>query len=136
MQDPADQPASIQEDVIKTRQIISLLDDWGVSDKDQIALLGLPENTRSRMIRRYRKDTPLPADKQVIEHIEHLQGIAEALRTSFPRNAAAGAMWMKRPNHRFDDRAPIQAMLEDGINGVMAVRVHLDCSYDWHLDNK
>jgi len=94
MQDSDEQQAGIQEDIIKTRQIISLLDDWGVSDSDQVALLGLPEDTRSRMIRRYRKDTPLPMGQRVIEHIEHLQGIAEALRTSFPRNGAAGAMWM------------------------------------------
>jgi hypothetical protein len=25
-------------------------------------------------------------------------------------------------------------MLEDGLAGVIAVRVHLDCSYDWQID--
>ena len=48
-------------------------------------------------------------------------------------NESAGAMWMRRANNRFQDRAPVRAMIEDGINGIMAVRVHLDCSWDWHV---
>jgi hypothetical protein len=24
-------------------------------------------------------------------------------------------------------------MLEDGLGGIIAVRTHLDCAYDWHI---
>lgn len=117
-----------------TRAIIEMLDEWGVRDSDQVKLLGLPAGTRSRVIRSFRKDTPLPENTAVSEHVEHLLGIADALQTSNPCNSAAGAMWMNRPNYRFDDRTPLNAMLEDGLTGMMAVRVHLDCAYDWHND--
>ena len=117
-----------------TRSIIDMLDDWGLQDSEQIALLGLPEDTRSRQIRKFRNDTPLPEEEVVMERVEHLAGIADALRTSYPTNAMGGSMWMNRRNSRFQDRTPLQAMLEDGIRGIVAVRIHLDCAYDWHAN--
>jgi len=125
---------SHDERVEATRLIIALLDNWGVSDSDQINLLGLPAGTRSRSIRGYRRDTPLPESPDVYERVEHLAGIAEALRTSHPMNPAAGAVWMRQTNHRFGNRAPIEAMLEDGLAGIRAVRIHLDCAYDWDVN--
>jgi hypothetical protein len=94
-----------------TRRVINLLDDWGLDDSDQIRLLGLPEDTRSRQIRKYRNDTPFPDDEKLMERVEHLVGIADALRTSYPTNAAGGTMWMNRRNSRFNDRTPLAAML-------------------------
>lgn len=117
-----------------SQAIIGLLDQWGVPDAEQIRLLGLPEQTRSRVIRKFRKDTPIPLDANVREHIDHIMGIADALYTSFPLNEMGGAMWMNRANTRFQNRKPINAMLEDGLEGLLAVRRHLDCAYDWHTN--
>ncbi len=114
-----------------TRAIISLLDQWGVPAKDQLAILALPPGTRPGIIRQYRQNTPLPDDAQVAERIEHLIGIAEALRTSYPLNAAMNAVWMNSVNRRFDGRTPLAVMVEDGLSGVIAVRAHLDCTFDW-----
>jgi Antitoxin Xre/MbcA/ParS C-terminal toxin-binding domain len=44
--------------------------------------------------------------------------------------------WLKRRNRRFGNRRPLEIMLEDGINGVLAIRTHLDCAYDWHRDDQ
>jgi len=120
-----------------TRNIIAMLDEWKVKDAEQVALLGLPEDTRSRQIRSYRQGSSVfPEDNpRVNEYIDHLLGIDDALRTSNPCNSAAGGMWMNRVNNRFKDRTPVNAMLEDGINGIVAVRIHLDCAYDWHISN-
>jgi hypothetical protein len=119
-----------------SRLIIALLDSWGVEPQDQIALLGLPEETTPQQYEHYRWDTPLPQDEAVMERVEHLIGIADALRTSYPHNANMGAIWMNRPNPRFDGRTPLAAMLEDGLEGIVAVRVHLDCAYDWDISSK
>lgn len=116
-----------------TRLVIALLDDWGVAAADQLRLLALPEGTRAGMVRQYRNGAPFPESAGVMERIEHLVGIADALRTSFPRNAGMGALWMNRPHRWFDGRTPLTAMLEDGLDGVIAVRTHLDCAYDWNL---
>jgi len=120
-----------------TRNIIAILDEWKVQDGDQLVLLGLPDDTRSRQIRSYRQGSSvLPEnDLRVNEYIDHLLGIDDALRTSNPCNSAAGGMWMNRVNNRFKDRTPLNAMLEDGIIGIVAVRIHLDCAYDWHISS-
>ena len=119
--------------IVLTSAMVNLLDSWGVSAAYQIALFALPEGTRSGAIRQYRHSTPFPDDVRVMERIEHFIGIADALRTSYPRNAQMGAIWMNRVNHRFDNRTPLAAMLADGLAGVIAVRALLDCAYDWDL---
>jgi hypothetical protein len=125
---------SPEQKIDLTRSLIEMMDDWGLQDREQVALLGLPDDTRTRQIRKYRNDTPLPEDEFVMERVEHLMGIADALRTSYPTNAMGGSMWLNRRNTRFQDRTPLQAMLEDGMRGIVAVRIHLDCAYDWQAN--
>ena len=99
-------------------------------------LLDLPKGTPSRALRKYREQTPFPDDQAVMQRLEQIVGIAEALRTSYPHNPAMGTLWLQKRNNRFQDRAPLSIMVEGGMEGLLAVRMHLDCSYDWHLDNQ
>jgi hypothetical protein len=122
-----------EDRVTLTRAIVSLLDSWGVKAADQVSLLALPEGTRPGAMRQFRQSTPFPESAPVMERIEHLVGIADALRTSYPHNAHMGSIWMNQANHRFDNRTPLAAMIEDGLSGIIAVRTHLDCAYDWHI---
>jgi hypothetical protein len=126
---------NLEDRVAFTRAIVHLLDSWGVNAADQVVLLALPAGTRPGAIRQFRQSTPFPEDAGVMERIEHLVGIADALRTSYPHNAYMGSIWMNKVNHRFDNRTPLTAMLEDGLSGVIAVRTHLDCAYDWHISD-
>lgn len=127
-------PAMSHEQRVElTRGVVAILEHWGIAAAQQVALLGLPEDTKPRAMRRYREDTPLPDDERVMERVEHFIGIADALRTTYPRNASMDAVWLHRENDRFDNRAPLAVMLEDGLDGIVAVRIHLDCAYDWHI---
>jgi hypothetical protein len=112
------------------RMVVNLLDDWGVEAADQVNLLALPEGTRTRMLRRYQQDSPLPDDPAIMKRVEHLMGIADALRTTFPRNASIGLLWLKQPCKRLR-RRPMDIMVEDGLSGLITVRTHLDCSFAW-----
>lgn len=123
----------LEERLELTKLTIALLDSWGVEPAQQISLLALPPETKPREVRRYREHTPFPEDPAIDERVEHLVGIAEALRTSYPHNAYMGNIWLNRPNHRFDNRSPLTCMIEDGIGGLLAVRTHLDCAYDWDI---
>lgn len=128
------QDLTLEQKIEFTRRVINLLDEWGLDNGQQIQLLGLPESTRSRQISKFRNDTPFPDDEILMERVEHLVGIADALRTSYPTNAYGGVMWMQRRNSRFNNRAPLAAMLEDGLPTIVAIRIHLDCAYDWHAN--
>jgi len=112
------------------RMVVNLLDDWGIKASDQVNILALPEGTPTRMLRRYQDNTPLPDDPEVLKRVEHLMGIADALRTTFPRNASIGLLWIKQPCKRLR-RRPIELIVEDGLSGLIKVRTHLDCSFAW-----
>ena len=111
--------------------IIQLLDDWEVSSNDQIILLSLPEKTPVRSIRKFRQCTPFPDTEILNERLEHIIGIAEALRTTYPRNANMGPQWMNKPIQRFGGKTAIRLILEDGLKGLITVRAHLDCTFAW-----
>lgn len=111
--------------------IIQLLDTWEVNSNDQLSLLSLPEKTPVRAIRKYRQCTPFPEDESINERLEHIVGIAEALRTTYPRNGNMGAQWMNKPHQRFNGKSAIRMMLDDGLKGFITVRAHLDCAFAW-----
>lgn len=115
------------------RAIVGILDSWGVDAADQVALLDLPDDTPSRAIRSFRKEKPLPDDPRVMRRVEHLIGIADALRTTFPQNPKMGLLWMQKRHRKFRRRTPLRTMLEDGNTGVIQVRQYLDCSFAWRM---
>jgi len=116
--------------------IIQLLDTWEVSSSDQIILLSLPEKTPTRAIRKYRQCTPFPENDVLNEKLDHIVGIAEALRTTYPRNANMGPQWMNKPHKRFGGRSALRVMLDDGIKGFITVRAQLDCAFAWENYDK
>lgn len=122
---------SYEDRVTLARGIMRLLERWGAGPEDQLTILGLPEETRTRHLRRFRDDTPFPDAPEVWERVEHLVEIADALRTTYPRDPAQGAPWMNKPHRRFSQRTPLATMIEDGLRGITAVRAELDCTYAW-----
>ena len=116
--------------------LIAILDGWGVSNADKVILLALPAGTKPRAIQRYQQGTPLPDDKNVQERAEHLLGIARALGLAYPRNARGGELWLNRPCKHFNGRMPMAIMTEEGLTGITTVRMRIDCSYDWFIDEQ
>ncbi|MGD8526261.1 MAG: DUF2384 domain-containing protein [Thioalkalispiraceae bacterium] len=127
----SEQTLNNEDRVNLTRAIMNILDSWGMQSAEQVAILDLPAKTPNRMLRRYRDDTPFPDTKQVMARLEHIIGIADALRTTYPHNPSMGSIWMKRRNSRFQQRSPLQLIKEEGLDGIIKVRTHLDCSFDW-----
>ena len=124
---------NIEQQLLRTQKVMSALDDWGLSGEQILAVLDFPATERSRHLAKYRKDTPFPDDEKVVCRVTFLLGIIDALRTTYPRNIQMGALWMARPHVRLKNRCPLEAMLEDGDVGVVAVLSELDCAYAWEL---
>jgi hypothetical protein len=116
-----------------TLKVMEALDEWGLNGEQILVVLDFPKTERSRHLAKYRKDTPFPDDENVASRVTFLLGIIDALRTTFPRNLQMGARWMAAPHIRLKNRCPLQAMLEDGETGVVAVLSELDCAYAWEL---
>lgn len=112
-----------------TRYIMGLLESWELNAEQQVDVLALPEGTRTRALRSFRDDTPLPNTDDVNKRIEHLLAIDEALHTTYPHSQKMGALWMRRGHRRFKQRTPADTIIEDGLQGLVSVRMHLDCSW-------
>ena len=124
---------TIEQQLMRTKKVMDALDEWGLSGEQILAVLDFPAAERSRHLAKYRKGTPFPEDEKVVCRVKFLLGIIDALRTSYPRNLQMGARWMAAPHVRLNNRCPLQAMLEDGEIGVIAVLSELDCAYAWEL---
>ena len=122
------------EQVALTVRIMEILDSWGMSSAEIISLIALPDKTPTRALRRYRENTAFPISPELEERISHIIGITEALRTSYPHNPHMGKMWMRQRSKKLNNQIPVQIVIEKGLEGVIEVRKHLDCSYDWHSD--
>jgi len=115
-----------------TRGILNMLDDWEISAKDQLTLLGLSD-VPAREVKRLRESRPLPDDPEIMQRIEHLICIADALRTTYPFSKRMGKMWMHKPNREFRQRTPVAIVVAEGMVGIISVRSYLDCSFRWDL---
>ena len=124
---------SPEQNLLRTEKIMTAVDEWGLTGEQILVLLDFPETERSRHLQKYRKDTAFPDDDKINCRVTFLLGIIDALRTTYPRNLQMGARWMAVPHVRLKNRPPLQAMLEDGETGVIAVLSELDCAYAWEL---
>jgi hypothetical protein len=123
-----------EDSVSLTRSIMSILDSWGLHGESLMAVLDLPDGTPKRALRKYRDNTPFPDSENVYNRLEHIIGIADALRTTYPHNPPMGILWLQQRNKQFQNRIPLQIIIDDGIAGLMEVRAHLDCAYDWQIN--
>ena len=114
------------------RRTMAILDGWRLNSDEIVTILALSAKTRGRQLDRFRGGAALPDETPLLTRAEHIAGIADALRTSFPRNASIAACWLTTPHRRFRGRAPLALMLEDGVNGLCRVRAELDCSFSWN----
>ena len=120
------------EQIALTVRIMETLDSWGMSSAEIISLIALPEKTPTRALRRYRENTAFPLSPELEERINHIIGITDALRTSYPHNPHMGKMWMRQRSKKLNNQIPLQIITENGLHGIVEIRKHLDCSYDWH----
>ena len=84
------------EQVELTVRIMAILDGWGMSSAEIISLVALPDKTPTRALRRYRENTAFPVTPELEERLEHIVGITDALRTSYPHNPQMGKIWIKQ----------------------------------------
>ena len=126
---------SRERQILMTQKVMSSLDEWGLSAAEQVCVLDLPEGTRTRKLRSFHDDTPFPETVDVEFRVVRILGIIDALRTTYPKSEMMGPRWMKKPHKRFQNKSPLQKMLDDGNEGVTAVLAELDCTYAWDLSS-
>ena len=115
--------------------IMTTLDNWKLSGEEILNVLALPDKIKVRHLGQFRKEHALPDTPEVNERIRHIIGISKALRTSYPMNPQMATFWLNQKTKRFKNQTPIQVITTSGLQGLVDIRKHLDCTYDWFSDN-
>ncbi len=123
---------SEQDRMQMARRVINALEDWRLEPQTQIQLMGLPDSTRPRHLKRFQDGMQaLPDDAEILERARHLIGINDSLVRIHPMNHRAGYLWLQNRSKYFPDNPPLQVMLEEGLSGLHRVWANLDCTIDW-----
>lgn len=110
--------------------IIEMLQQWRMSEDEQLALLGMPAETRPRELTRLGRGAPFPEVSEQEQRARHLLGIDEALQVIFPHNRRMASFWVRHGNKKFPE-SPLTVMLSEGLAGMDRIWRHLDCTRNW-----
>ena len=107
------------------RMITRLFENWQVDTSAQAELLGLSGGSRTA-VSRYRRGTPLPENRDLIDRVGNLFGIHKSLRLLYPANPELVYHWPTLRNATLDNHTPLEIMVEQGLPGIVAIRGYLD----------
>lgn len=130
-----DKQYSPEEMLAITQGVMAYLDSWKLSAEQILAILGLTDTVKKRQLQGYRMgDRAFPVSDDLMVRIDHIIGIADALRTTFPFSDKMRLMWLRKPHRRFSKNTPLSVIMADeGTNGLMRVRVEVDCAYGYKI---
>ena len=125
---------SAQQQKEYTRAVMRFLDTWQLSSEQIIKLLSLPESMRVRHLAQFRSGlTAFPEGKEVWHSVDHIIGICDALRTTYPFSDEMRVSWIRKPHRRFKQQTPLSVMLNEGVSGLLKVRIDIDCAFGWKV---
>ena len=118
-----------------TQGVMAYIDGWKLSSEQALALLGLTEKSKTRHLNSFRMgDKAFPETDDLLIRIDHIIGIADALRTTFPFSDKMRLLWLRKPHRRFQKNTPLAVIMEDKTpNGLMKVRMEVDCNYGYSI---
>lgn len=119
-----------------SQAVVNHMDEWQISPEQMLALLGVADRIKSRQLNALRMGSKsLPADSDVLQRIDHIVGIADALRTTFPFSSQMRHLWLQKPHRRFQKHTPLAVMLSEGLAGLQKVRIEVDCAYGYAIND-
>ena len=117
---------SQQQRVEMTHSVLMVMHRWDLDREVQLALIGLPEGTRPRVLKRFQDGEPLPPDDRILERVGLLLQIEQALVSLFPHNPVMANLWVTTPSPSFDGHSPVDMMLADGVPAMKGLLDQLD----------
>ena len=118
---PAD-PKKVSAPALRT--LFRIAGTWGLSNKDQMKLLGSPPKST---FYRWRQDERVVLSPDTLERISYIFGIYSALQVLLPSPEAADA-WIRKPNTAplFGGQSALDRMLSGNVADLYVVRQYLD----------
>lgn len=126
---------SKEEMLSLTQGVMSYLDGWKLSAEQMMVVLGIEDITKKRHLQSFRLgDKAFPESDTLMIRLDHIIGIADALRTTFPFSDKMRLMWLRKPHRRFKKNTPLAVIMgDDSPNGLLKVRMEVDCAYGYAI---
>ena len=126
---------SKQDMLALTKGVMQYLDGWKLSSEQALIILGLDKAAKNRHLNSFRLgEKAFPKTDELLTRIDHIIGIADALRTTFPFSDKMRLMWLRKPHRRFKRNTPLAViMATDNPNGLLKVRMEVDCAYGYSI---
>jgi hypothetical protein len=111
------------------RTVFRILSDWGLSNKEQMKILGNPPKSS---FYRWKQGEGVVLSQDTLERLSYIFGIDSALQVLLPRPEAADA-WIRKPNAAplFGGRSALERMLSGQVADIYVVRQYLDAQRGW-----
>lgn len=124
MQDELDAPTLTEEEArAAAKAVPTLFQRWELSDEEARDLLGeVPEETWTD----WKGGAFGPVSPDLRARLSHLLGVHKALRRIFAGDEARVYGWVRLGNAAFAGLPALLVMQEDGISGLLHVRLHLE----------
>lgn len=118
-----------------TQGVMTYLDSWELSNEEIVSILGLQNLIKTRQLQGFRSGNRVfPDSQELMVRIDHIIGIADGLRTSYPLSEQMRQIWLTKPHRRFQRKAPLSIMLMDETpNGLLKIRMEVDCNYAYAI---
>jgi hypothetical protein len=128
-----DSEIDTQKDLART--LLGVFRNWNLEESDQIALLGLPRDTKPRMLNRYRAGMEIPGSPQFLQRAHFILSICNAVESLFPHNAAAANYWVTTCSYHFGNKSPLEVMIVHGVDGMEYILNLLNGEDQWGDNN-
>jgi antitoxin Xre/MbcA/ParS-like protein len=116
-----------QQRKVLGKAFFNLTKHWVLTREEEAGLLGWTYKQKRTKVDSLREgNTVLSQDRDKIERILDLLNIHKSLRVLFPYDREAVYQWVKIPRERFGGYSALEVMLEDGKEGISAIRRYLD----------
>ena len=118
-----------------TQGVMTYLDSWQLTTDEIIIILGMQELIKTRQLAGFRSGSRVfPESPEILIRVDHIIGIADGLRTTYPLSDQMRQIWLTKPHRRFQRKTPLSVMLNDPTpNGLLRIRMEVDCNYAYAI---
>ena len=108
-----------------TKMIMKLFELWSLSLKEQSLMLDISTKSTSTIASYKSGRTHIRLARDRYDRVCYFLSIHKALKILFPKNKVLAYSWPKARNRAFNDKTPIEVIVEDGYLGLHRVHSYL-----------
>jgi len=104
---------------------------WGLAPAGQARLLGTEGDDPRELLAAFEDGLDEAAEERLWRHMSAVLTIHTALRQMHPQSTDMANYWVSTPHPYFNDRPPLDLMVEQGLEGMQRVIDHLNGLGEW-----